>query len=98
MSEDIDAIWRERNRERERLNRRIRTLTREQSRALRGYRERISRQRAVERRGAKVVFVYRPNGASKGFYEALDIVPLCHQFLDDLQVPRDSSVDHPELS
>ena len=80
--------------ERDRLNRRIRILPKELARQLKHYRNRISRHAAVEQRGSAFVFV--PKGSS-GFMEGADVVSLCHQFLDQRQIPTHPDLNHPKL-
>lgn len=76
--------------ERARLNRRIRVLDKDLARDLKHYRNRISKQGAVDRRGASMTFV--PRGDS-GFMEASDVIPLCHEFLDEHGIPADPGLD-----
>lgn len=81
--------------ERDRLNRRIRILPKEISVKLKKNRERWGRQRAVESRGAKMIYVHYSDGG--GFAEAHDLVALCHEFLDTFNVPADPSLDEPKM-
>lgn len=71
----------ERLAERERLNRRLSRLTKEQARELRRYRHAISRTHAVESRGKGMVLVKGKHG---DFFEGADVVTLCHAFIDRL--------------
>lgn len=71
------------DRERERLNRRIAQLNKQQSKRLRKYRHQISKPPAVEARGVAVNLVMTSHGVS---LEAEDILPLCHRLLDDWQI------------
>ncbi len=72
--------------ERDRLNRRIRDLCKDKARSLKSYRQFISRQSNVRRRQVAMAFV--PREGKPGFFEAVDVIPLCHQFLDKLDVPK----------
>jgi hypothetical protein len=71
--------------ERQRLNRRIRLLSKDLGAELRKFRTRISKQRAVEERGAACVYV--PAGRT-GYMEGEDVVPLCHAFLDEKGIDK----------
>lgn len=82
--------------ERNRLNRRIRILPKELAVDLKYYRKNISSMGAVQRRHAAVVFI--PREGQSGFLEAEDVVPLCHKFLDQFQVPVDPDLNHPKLT
>lgn len=70
--------------ERDRLNRRIRELPKDKARSLKSYRQFITKDTNVRKRGVAFAFVPSANG---GFFEAVDVVPKCHEFLDDLGVP-----------
>lgn len=74
--------------ERQRFNRRLRLLDKSLSSELKGYRQRISKPAAVEKRGVGTIFV--PSGTS-GFLEGADVIQLCHQFLDEHGVPHDTT-------
>ena len=76
------------NTERERLNRRIRTLPKDKKRSLKSYRQYLSTEHNVKKRQVAMQFVPRNN--KSGFFEAVDVIPLCHKFLDDLDVAADS--------
>lgn len=75
--------------ERDRLNRRIRELPKEKARLLKNYRQHISAEQNVRKRRVAMTFVPRQN--KPGFFEAADVIPLCHEFLDKLAVPADST-------
>ena len=72
--------------ERDRLNRRIRGLSKEVARDRKHFRNRISRQGAAARRGVSMQFV--PRGDS-GFFEPSDVISLCHEFLDKQGIAAD---------
>ncbi|WJJ54992.1 hypothetical protein [Xanthomonas phage RTH11] len=76
------------NTERERLNRRIRTLPKDKKRSLKSYRQYLTAEHNVRKRKVPMAFVPRTN--KPGFFEAVDVIPLCHKFLDDLDVPADT--------
>ena len=80
--------------ERDRLNRRIRGLSKEVARDLKHFRNRISKQGAAERRGVAMQFV--PRGDS-GFFEPTDVIPLCHAFLDERGIVVDPTVEDAAL-
>lgn len=82
--------------ERNRLNRRIRILPKEVALGLKYYRRDISSMAAVQRRHAAVAMIRREG--HPGFLEAVDVIPLCHSYLDKHNVPTDPSLDHPKLS
>lgn len=70
--------------ERDRLNRRIRILPKDKARSLKSYRQYISRNTNVRKRGVAHAFIPRAKG---GYFEAVDVVSKCHEFLDNLDVP-----------
>lgn len=83
------------DRERDRLNRRIRILDKDTARGLKHYRNRISKHSAVMARNRGFVFV--PRGQS-GFMEGVDVIALCHVYLDERHIPEDPGPDHPSKS
>ena len=72
--------------ERQRFNRRLRLIPKELSKKLRNYRQSISSEAAIDRRGVGKVVVY----SNKGSYdEGEDVLRLCHEFLDQHHIPAD---------
>lgn len=75
------------DRERARLNRRIRILPKPIARDLKNYRQHISSPTSVRKRDVAMVFVPKDNRT--GFFEAADVIELCHKFLDERQVSEE---------
>lgn len=69
--------------ERNRLNQRIRVLSKDDARALKRYRQHISSPSSIRRRAVAMVFVPRN---TSGFFEGSDVIELCHKFLDERNV------------
>jgi hypothetical protein len=72
--------------ERARLNRRLGLLPKELSKKLRNYRQSISSEAAIDRRGVGKVVIYSNRGS---YTEGEDILHLCHEFLDQHRIPAD---------